>query len=254
MPGCDEGRTLTGEPATTTREHGPLDRTAVHAINIWRTDMLSKTLGICLLAIGAVLLLGGMAEAHYIQIGSRLVYHSVSCDVDLKNVPDPGAHPATGTCRLTITQADTLCRNNGGNFAPGQIPNLVVSAEAQILPADVSKKNGKGHISITVVPPCNTPTGGFPAEPGDPCLLGVTSADEGACPNAQNWDVVGVIVRQTAAYILISKCLDETCTLKIDVSESQSHCTLPSEVDFDTVIPPEGFEYACTLEFNRHLN
>jgi hypothetical protein len=216
--------------------------------------MMAKALGIGLLVIGAVLLLGGTAEAHWIQVSSRLIYHSVFCDAALKTVPNPATHPAQATCKLTVEIADTLCRNNGGNLAPGQVPNLVVSATVPVLPANVTKKSGMGFVSVEAVPACNTLDGRPPAEPGDPCLLGVTSEVPGACPNAQNWDVVGLIVRETTAEILVQKCLDATCSgPKIDVSKSVLACVLPPGVTFDTD-PGEGIEYQCDLISNVHLN
>jgi hypothetical protein len=210
--------------------------------------MIARTLGIGLLAIGAVLLLGSMAEAHYIQIGGRLIYHSAQCGVDLKGVANPTTQPAKTECELTVSFLDVLCRNNGGELAPGQIPRIIIlTGEENVAPGDVTdKKKGIATVNITVVPAC----GADPA-PDDPCLAGVTSAD--ACPN-ENWDLVAVIVREARMVERAFKCTDETCTTSILASESQRDCVLPAAVNFDTVPPPEGIPYTCTLLSNEHFN
>ncbi len=211
---------------------------------------MSRRIGIVALVVAAlVAVAAAQAEAHYHFVSGKWIYikHSPSivlCESNLGGVANPTTNPAKVECEVTVTLLDALCRNHGGNLAPGQIPReVVVIGQAQITPGDITnKKKGLATVNIEVLQGCAV----NPA-PDDPCLLGVTAAE--ACPN-ENWELIDVIVRAGATVQKSLKCTDDTCTTLILAGELRQDCVLPPEVDFETVT--DGTPYTCTLISNVH--
>ena len=211
--------------------------------------MHSKVGMIGLVVIGLLLTWGAPSEAHGpIYSGGRLIHKSAHCVADYTSVANPTTVPQVSQCTLTATLTDSLCRNNGGQFAPGQIPRTIeVTGQTPITGNLVNKKKGTATVPTTVVPACLT----NPPASDDPCLLGVTNVE--ACPN-ENWDLIAVLVREGTMAHTGFRCSDATCTTLIPTSVGEEFCVLPPEVDFFTPIPPEGIPYTCTLILKEHIN
>ena len=202
---------------------------------------MTKKVGIVALAAAALIAMAAIeADAHMTIVGGKPVYHSFACEATVKSLPNPATHLTRVECEATITSVDVLCRNNGGNIAPGHVPtNIVVGGGAPVTPGDITdKKKGIGFVEIPdVVPNCpaNPP-------PDHECLLGVTNVD--ACPN-ENWELIDLIVRETTVVFRVKACSDEACNGFTLTSRANYSCVLDPAVDFSTVPPSDGIPYDC---------
>ena len=119
------------------------------------------------------------ADAHYIVISGRLLYHSVTCDELLKNVQNLAKNPALVTCQGLGTVVETECAVRSGTSSEDRRPiPSPSSATAPVTQTLAEKNKGRGHATILLT------------EEDD---LGITHEDSG-CNN--NWTLHRAILRE----------------------------------------------------------
>lgn len=183
---------------------------------------------------GVLATLGAKAEAHYIMIGGKLVWHSLNCGTVFKEVTDPGTHPALVVCNVTAQQVELLCKNPHNRNATFHSPGVQhFTVTRQINQDDIT---GPGKASVNAL--INT----------DQQLL-----NPRFCENASEIPTAA-LVRSASVEIKAFECDDAHCKQQGDLASTASlNCKLPSTYNFDNM-PKSGItEYQCETVSIRHV-
>jgi hypothetical protein len=118
-----------------------------------------KTIG--LLDFGLLAMLGTKAEAHYMYVNGKWVYHSVGCQATIGSLSDP-PDPLAVECVVNTAVVETLCPDLSivslpiqvslvaqVLIAPGQAQTEVIVPDAPLL--DVNLNPSCGNSTLTAV-------------------------------------------------------------------------------------------------------
>lgn len=207
---------------------------------------MARKVGIvALMVMGLVAMVAAAADAHYINVSGKLVYHSIFCESVIKNVQNLVNNPALATCLVVGTTIETECTNPQGKVVRGTPSHSITfgPAAAPLEQTDLEKKKGRAHVDIEVIE--------------DDVTLGLTSEQAG-CNN--NWTVTKALLREADITIDVYSCgADGVCTTPEDIidanhaSTATYSCVLPATFTLDNVPLPLGTTVDCTLESFTHL-
>lgn len=187
--------------------------------------------------VGAVVI--PRADAHYIYVSGRLVYHSLGCEWALKGVPNTLSKPAVTECRSVITLVDTLCENpQNRSVVPGQAATQTVLVGQEPFTEGNLTGKGKATVSVSIA---------------DDAVLAALQDVPGVCVNP-NWHLVAALVREVTVDLSVYECTNEACSTNTGVLASTAtlDCSLPE--GFSILLPPpDGTEYECTTISSVHV-
>jgi hypothetical protein len=165
------------------------------------------------------------AQAHYVYTLSGWLYHTLDCQISLKQVPNQDTKPGSVTCEiLPTTQATVWCSTPGvQHFVAGQASVGPLTVTIGLIPAGISKKGGIGTATVSVLTDEDLPD----------------FID--ACPN-RYWTVEAVVLETFDTTITVK---DDTGAIATTVSTS---CTNP----VPGTIPDEGTFYSCLVPVVQH--
>jgi hypothetical protein len=189
-------------------------------------------------------MLPGLADAHYIIISGQLRFHSLDCEVVMKNVQNLVNNPAAGECMVVGTVVEVECANPQGKIVRGTAshPVNIGTAGAPVAQDAAEKKKGRGHVTAEVLDDATSPT------------LGLTN-EEAGCNN--NWSVSRALLRQADLTVQVSPCTFQGNVCVVSgppASQALFSCVLPAEFTLDDVPLPDNTAMSCTMEFFQHLN
>ena len=172
-------------------------------------------------SIVAVLAMAGTAQAHYLYTFSGWIYHSVGCDIIVKQLPSQKNNAGSLVCDVT-GNVTVYCANPNGYTFAGNAGIITASGTGAILPDTFTKTKGQGFGSVTI----------FKKE--DFIAF---------CPNA-NWSVSAVVVDDFSGTM---KVYDGNGVLAPTVTGE--HCTLGIPPG---TLPTEGDAYTCQTQTVVH--
>ncbi len=193
-----------------------------------------------LLSVGVfIIMLGPMAEAHYMYARGRWVHHSVGCIAEIEDVPNPGTVPASVECVVNTAQVETLCEGLSGllNTVISTIP-ISLDARNPIVPDDVTGRTAEVEVIV----------------PDEPLL------DVDINPVCVNSTPTDVLIRDMTSTVTIFECAGpaaEPCSVRLVASTATAQCELPAQFNLDSYpanLPPEGTPYICTNPVVEHLH
>jgi hypothetical protein len=172
------------------------------------------------------------AEAHYIYVSGRLLYHSLVCSEDLKGVANPDTNPALTECIAEVAVVETLCENpTNHQISPGRSATQVVLVGEDQL--DQSNITGKGKARVEVLIE-------------DDSLL-----NPEFCVNP-NWNPIVALARDVTIRLNNYECKDDACTDTVLATTAVLHCVLPPQYTVQN-LPVQGTPYQCTQVSSTHV-
>jgi hypothetical protein len=197
-----------------------------------------KTIG--LLGLALLAMLGTKAEAHYIYVNGRWIYHSVGCIAELESVLNPATVPSSVECVVNTGLVETLCQGPNGLVHTVSLPiQVTLVSKALIAPGDVT---GPGLAEVEVIVP-------------DAPLLNVNLNP--ACVNSTP---IAVLIHNMASTITVFRCVGlvaDPCLVRLVTSTAEAQCELPAQFNLENYpanLPPDGTPFTCTDLISAHVN
>jgi hypothetical protein len=185
-----------------------------------------KTIG--LLSVGLLAMLGTKAEAHYMYVHGKWVYHSIGCQATIGSLLDPPG-PLVEECVVNTAMVETRCSDR----------SIVIFPIEVTLVAEVLIPPGQPQAEVVV---------------SDDPLLDVNLNP--ACGDSTPTDVLILNMNST---ISIFQCVGPVvapCSVRLLTSTAAAQCELPAQFNLDNYpenLPPDGTPYTCTDPTNSLL-
>jgi hypothetical protein len=191
-----------------------------------------KTIG--LLGIGLLAMLGTKAEAHYMYVNGKWVYHSIGCQATIGSLSDPPDRLVV-ECVVDTAVVETLCPDMSIVSLPIQV-RLV--AQVLITPGQAQVEEVKVEVIVSDAP-----------------LLNVNLN-----PSCGDSTPTDVLIRNMDSTISIFQCagpVGDPCSVRLLTSIAAAQCELPAKFKLDNYpknLPPDGTRYTCTYPVIEHVN
>jgi hypothetical protein len=168
--------------------------------------------------VGLVAMLGAKAQAHYIVVQGKCVWHSLECRWEAKDAEPPGEVNS----EATTSSVEIKCPDGTVEKKDTQV---TLVQQQPIVPADITK-----HGKLEVV-------SAFPLEP---LLI------PGFCKADPTWSPTKDDVLIHALLSVVIKISDSDG--KLASTYTAEDCRLPDKFDFDKILLPDKFDFDKILQ------